>query len=164
MEATLSILLNTQAFDPAHRGVSLLPPGRHLQPTTPAPAATIAAPMSELGHLSTLVTTLLGAANPKTPSHPVSVATVQPTTPPAITPVHLVPSPSDLPRFLLYASSNLGVCNTLEFESPLHCKGYGPDILPWVADSSLTALSITDGDVLRLKEGSRAWWNGPNAK
>jgi hypothetical protein len=52
MEATLNTPPNTQAFDPANRGVSLAAPGtRSIQPTIPSPLAP--PPMSELGHLYT---------------------------------------------------------------------------------------------------------------
>lgn len=78
--------------------------------------------------------------------------------------VLLIPSPSDIPHFLKHASTNLGICNALEFESPLCCKGFGPDILSDIDDSALVALGISEGDVLCFKNGSHRWWNGPNAK
>ena len=52
----------------------------------------------------------------------------------------------------------------MDFESPLHCKGFGPDILSQVPDSSLVGLGLSEGDILHLKNGSQKWWNGPNAK
>ena len=63
-----------------------------------------------------------------------------------------------------YASTNLGVQHASEFESPLGHKGFGPDILSQIPDASLTALGLSDGDALHLKNGSQKWWNGPNVK
>lgn len=161
MEATINIPPNTQAFDPANRGVSLTAPGtRSIQPAIPAPPVPA---MSELGHLSNLVTAIFGAANT-----PLVTPSRTPTVPAAVareTEVALlIPSPSDIPRFLKHASTNLGIRNALEFESPLRRKGFGPDILSDIDDSALVALGISEGDVLRLKNGSRRWWNGPDAK
>jgi hypothetical protein len=65
---------------------------------------------------------------------------------------------------LKHASTTLRVQNALDFESPLCHKGFGPDILPDIADSALVALGISEGDVLHLKNGSHRWWNGPDAK
>jgi hypothetical protein len=76
----------------------------------------------------------------------------------------LIPSPSDIPHFLKHASTVLSVCHALGFGSPLCHKGYSLDILPDVNDSALMALGISAGDVLRLKNGSQQWWNGPDAK
>lgn len=169
-QATLNQLPNLQAFDPANRAASLRPSSRSI-PETPAPTPQ----MSELGHLSTLVTALVSAIKPGlvTPSrqapapsesHPIHATQLVTPSKPSEIAENLIPSPSDLTRFLDYASTNLGVRNAKDFESPLRRKGYGPDILPQVSDSALTALGITEGDVLRLKHGSTAWWNGPNAK
>ena len=125
--------------------------------------------MSDIGHLSTLITTIVGAAANPAPATPVCIAS-QVATPqvtrssPSANDNELVYSPSHIPQFLKHASSKLGVRNALDFESPLRRKGYGPDILPDIADSELVALGISEGDVIRLKNGSRRWWNGPDAK
>jgi hypothetical protein len=162
MEATLNTPPNTQAFDPANRGVSLVASGaRSVQPAIPA--ALGPAPISELGHLSNLVTAIFGAVNTVNPTLVTPSRTVRAATP-EMEGASLVPSPSDIPRFLKHASTDLGVRNALAFESPLRRKGYGPDILPDVDDAALVALGISEGDVLRLKNGSRKWWNGPDAK
>ena len=146
MQATLNAPPNTQAFDPANRGVSLIGPGLTV-PTTPATSMPAAAPMSELGHLSALVTTIFSAVNPAitTPLHVPPIQAVSDTLE-----VPLVPSPSDIPRFLKHASTTLGVRNVLDFESPLRRKGFGPDILPNIADSALVVLGISEGDVLHM--------------
>lgn len=39
-----------------------------------------------------------------------------------------------------------------------------PDILHCVPDSALKDLRLLPGDVIHLKEGVVAWWNGPDAK
>lgn len=174
MEATSSVPPNTDAFDPCKRDVSLLPPGARpaLQPpATPAPTSSVA-PTSDLAHLSQILTIIAGAGAFNTPSHVNSAmlapSSIAPATPEAKrtkdTLETLVPSPSDIPRFLDYASTNLGVQNASEFESPLRRKGFGPDILSQIPDASLTALGLSEGDALRLKNGSQKWWNGPKAK
>jgi hypothetical protein len=120
--------------------------------------------MSELGHLSTLVTAIFSAVNPAlvtlscTPAIPAVPKQIEDQQAP------LIPSPSDIPHFLKHASTVLGVRHALKFESPLHHKGYGPDILPDVDDPALMAVGISAGDVLCLKNGSQKWWNGPDAK
>jgi hypothetical protein len=162
MQATLNSPPNTQAFDPTNRGVSLMGPGRGPLPIQSTPVTPAPLPMSELGHLSTLVTTLFGAANPSFTT-PLRTPVVQQSAD-LDSEAPLVPSPSDVSRFLKHASTTLGVRNALDFESPLRRKGFGPDILPDIADSALVALGISEGDVLRLKNGSRKWWNGPDAK
>ena len=74
MQATLNTPPNTQAFDPANRGVSLVATGHHAQPIQSTPATPAPPPMSKLGHLSTLVTTPF-SANPAftTPLHAPSI-------------------------------------------------------------------------------------------
>ena len=75
-----------------------------------------------------------------------------------------IPSPSHLICYLKHAEAHLGVNNTLLYRSSLENNGIGPDILPDVEDKFLTDLGILPGDVIRLKKGSTAWWNGPDAK
>jgi len=162
MQATLNTPPNTQAFDPANRGVSLVAPGCCAQPIQSIPATPAPPPMSELGHLSTLVTTLFGA-NPAFTT-PLRVPSILVPAQQSDSQAPLIPSPSDISRFLKHASTTLRVCNALDFESPLRHKGFGPDILPDIDSSALVALGISEGDVLRLKNGSRKWWNGPNVK
>jgi hypothetical protein len=50
------------------------------------------------------------------------------------------------------------------YESSLHRKRYGPDILPQVSDKALEEVSIQPSDAIRLKDGAAVWWNGPDAK
>jgi hypothetical protein len=97
------------------------------------------------------------------PSH--TLAQIEPTrlaVPIAKSP--LIPSPSQLSRFLVHAETNLGVKDATLYESPLHRKRYGPDILPRVSDKALEEVGIQPGDVIRLKDGAAVWWNGPDAK
>lgn len=81
--------------------------------------------------------------------------TTKPSSPP------LTHSPSDIRRFLNYAEERLGVEGASNYAIPLQLKRYGPDILPDVALSDLTAadVGIPPGDALRLKRGSSDWWN-----
>jgi len=50
------------------------------------------------------------------------------------------------------------------YESPLRRKSYGPDILHRVSDAALESIGISAGDVIRLKDASVPWYNGPSAK
>jgi hypothetical protein len=166
MEATLNSPPNTQAFDPANHGISLIGSAVSTRQVTSVTSVTNPQ-MSDIGHLSTLIATIFGAAgNPAlaTPIHVASqVASLQ-VAHSSVNDDDIVYSPLHISRFLKHASSKLGVRNALDFESPLCRKGYGPDILPDIADSELVALRISEGDVIRLKNGSRRWWNGPDAK
>lgn len=76
----------------------------------------------------------------------------------------LIPSPSHLTRYLKHAETQLGVRHALTYKTSLELNGIGPDILPDVDDKLLASLGISAGDVIRLKNGSMAWWNGPDAK
>lgn len=73
----------------------------------------------------------------------------------------LVPSPSDVPRFLQYCEDELGIAGAMAYQSPLSRKRYGPDILADVTDEDLSKddVGIPPGDVIRLKRGSVKWWN-----
>lgn len=116
---------------------------------------------SDLGHLATIITALVGRNTvdqpliPSTPKHDRRIAT-------ANSPV--VPTPSKLPRYLDHASKQLRVTAALDFESPMRRNGYGPDILHLLVDEALVELGMTKGDALRLKAGAQDWWKGPTAK
>jgi hypothetical protein len=73
-------------------------------------------------------------------------------------------SPSKLPRFLNYTETHLGITNACMHEQALKQMGYGPDILHLIDDSTLKDIGISLGDVIRLKQNSLQWWNGPNVK
>ncbi|KIK11636.1 hypothetical protein PISMIDRAFT_68209, partial [Pisolithus microcarpus 441] len=75
-----------------------------------------------------------------------------------------IPSPTQLARYLEYAETNLGVRYASSYKAALELHGIGPDILPDVDDKLLADLGISAGDVIRLKKGSTAWWNGPDVK
>jgi hypothetical protein len=74
------------------------------------------------------------------------------------------PSPSKLLRFLHHAESHLGVANATDYEAALQDKGYRPDIMHLVKDEVLMEVGLSHGDAIRVKAGSIAWWNGPDAK
>ncbi|KAI6046204.1 hypothetical protein EDC04DRAFT_2598390 [Pisolithus marmoratus] len=75
-----------------------------------------------------------------------------------------VPSPSQLACFLQYAETSLGVHYALSYKSALALHGIGLDILQDVDNKFLSDLGISAGNVIHLKKGSTAWWNGPDAK
>jgi len=113
-----------------------------------------------LGSLAALVKNIGDIINPsRTPAH---TDPTHLTAPVARSPI--CPSPSQLTRFLIHAESNLGVKDATLYKSPLHCKQYGPNILPQVLDKALEEVGIQPSDVICLKEGAAIWWNGPDAK
>jgi hypothetical protein len=113
-----------------------------------------------LGGLAVLVKNIGDIMNPgRTAAHTDPTCL---TVPVARSPIR--PSPSQLTRFLIHAETNLGVRDATLYESPLHRKRYGPDILPRVSDKALEEVGIQPGDVIRLKDGAAVWWNGPDAK
>ena len=158
-----------QAFDQANHGISLIGSAVSTHQTSASITPVTTPQMSDIGHSSTLITTIFGAAkNPAntTPVHlPSQITSPQvPHLSPSLNDNNLVYSPSHIPWFLKHASSKLSVCNALDFKSPLWRKGYGPDILPDIVDSELVALRISEGDVMHLKNGGCRWWNSPDAK
>ncbi|KAI6021285.1 hypothetical protein EDC04DRAFT_2523670, partial [Pisolithus marmoratus] len=75
-----------------------------------------------------------------------------------------IPSPSQLAHFHQYAKTSLRVHYALSYKSALELHGIGLDILQDEDNKFLSNLGISAGDVICLKKGSAAWWNGPNAK
>jgi hypothetical protein len=73
-------------------------------------------------------------------------------------------TPTQLTRFLRDCEDNFGIPNATTYESPLRWKSYGPDILHRVSDTALAGIGIPTGDVIRLKDASGPWYNGPSAK
>lgn len=167
-QATLHVPPNIDSFNPANKASTIH--AKRLQqppPSSPTPAVDINSLASILliqaitksglfpSTTSPGVTTLAGQSTPtpQTPSR-------QRTTPTS----ELIPSPSHLTRYLKYAETHLGVRHALTYKSSLELNSIGPDILPDVDDKLLASLGISAGDVIRLKNGSTAWWNGPEAK
>ncbi|KAJ7889684.1 hypothetical protein B0H13DRAFT_2532181, partial [Mycena leptocephala] len=136
-------------FDPANRQVALHPTRIAAGANRPAG---IGPPqgLSDIGHLATILTAVIGHGgqgipNPKRIGSPV------------------LPTPSKLPRFLQYASTDLGIASAPIFESAMRRNGFGPDILHLLEDRDLTELGMKKGDVIRLKAGAPSW-NGPDAR
>lgn len=102
------------------------------------------------------------------PTAPQISATTGPQTPPraqeAVASSPPIPSPTQLACYLQYAETSLGVHYALSYKPALEMHGIGPDILPEVEDKFLSDLGILAGDTIRLKKGSIAWWNRPDAK
>ncbi|KAJ7606532.1 hypothetical protein FB45DRAFT_1068431 [Roridomyces roridus] len=146
-------------FNTAHRKTAL-------HPSRIAAGVNQPAPTSDLGHLASILTTVLGHAGlaPK-PAPAVEVPATPARTAHHASPASpALPTPSKLPRFLEYASRELGVPNARQFEFAMNENGYGPDILHRLEDRDLTDLGMTKGDAMRLKAGAAAWWEGPHAK
>ncbi|KAJ7201418.1 hypothetical protein GGX14DRAFT_371289 [Mycena pura] len=151
------------AFDPVNRQKSLR--NRRSEPTdldSPTPSSG-----SDLGHLATIVTTLIGSRGLSTPSRSSpsldSTSSIsnslptRPSTPPIYT-------PSKLRTFLIHAEEKLNVRNALSYETALDNEGFGPDILHLVENAELKTLGIPSRDIIRLKRGAQQWWTGPEPK
>ncbi|KAJ7502229.1 hypothetical protein B0H11DRAFT_1663061, partial [Mycena galericulata] len=140
-------------FNPANRQVALHP--SRIAAGVNQPQGT-----SDLGHLASILTAVMGPRNsaiqPFPPSTPKRKERQEPSS-------LVVLTPSKLPRYLEHAANNLGVTSALDFESPMRRNGYGPDILHLVGDKDLMDLGLTKGDSIRLKEGAKSWWNRPDA-
>jgi hypothetical protein len=113
-----------------------------------------------LGGLAALVKNIGDIANPN--RIPTTPAQANLAVPVARSP--LLPSPSQLTRFLVHAETNLGVQDATLYELPLRNKRYGPDILHRVSEKALEEVGIHPGDVICLQDGAVVWWNGPDAK
>jgi len=151
-EASIHAPPVSEAFDPVKRRAALHP--SRIASTSAQPASTT----SELGHLSAIVSNILGLHQDRSAA---------PTTPPKKAPdppSPAKPTPTKLARFLRYAQDNLGVNNATLYEIPLRQKGYGPDILHLVPDESLAETGLPHGDVIRLKAGCAAWFTSADAK
>ncbi|KAJ8519665.1 hypothetical protein ONZ45_g3387 [Pleurotus djamor] len=169
-KATIKAYPNLPLFDIANRQIALTP-GRPPTLSTPAkPSASAPPPTSDIGHLATILTTLLPSIqHPSTPSrtsisHSPAPETQEsdPDHPPDLSP--LQNTPSKLRRFLKHAETKLGVPKALEYEFALDRDKYGPDILDTVPDNDLVSIGIPRGDVIRLKRGSTAWWKSGEAR
>ncbi|KAJ7692826.1 hypothetical protein B0H16DRAFT_1398800 [Mycena metata] len=145
-------------FNPANRQIALHPARISAGVNMPqAPAAGL----SDIAHLAGILTTLVG---------PLGARTINQQPPPPQTPPKqiqdsvAIPTPSKLPRFLEYASKNLGIPSAPTLESPMRRNAFGPDILHLIDDEELINMGIRKGDAIRLKAGAQSWWNGPEAR
>src|SRR5713101_3945394 len=108
MQATLNSPPNTQAFDPANCGISLIGSAVSTRQAS-APVTSVTTPqMSDIGHLSTLITTIFSAMGIPALVTPVriapQVASPQVTHPSMNDDDNLIYSPSHIPQFLKHAS------------------------------------------------------------
>jgi hypothetical protein len=146
-------------FDPAKRQAVLNP----MHQTVASPATLVTGGLSEITSFLTSIMKLVGVgATPgitSTPATPLNQATF-----PSLDVSPAKHTPSKLSQFLKHAEEKLGVCNATFYEGQLQREGFGPDILHRLGDEKLTALGLSLGDAMQLKEGSSAWWHGPDAK
>jgi hypothetical protein len=154
-------------FDPAKRVAVLNPVGRALvKSTLPQTPSTTTQQPNTIEALASLIKDINSIVNhtPRTPTHRAIARdhVITSSSPTVASPI--VPSPSQLTRFLAHAESKLGVQGASLYESPLRRQRFGPDILHRVPDMALTEIGIHPSDVIRLKDGAVAWWQGPDAK
>lgn len=154
MKATVLEPPNTQAFDQAFRGAPRNRGTSGKTVDTPSPTK-----VSDLAAFAQIFSSFAHVVRPA--AEPVTPRNVPATPPKAHASPPEVISPSDIRRYLRYAEEHLGVENATSYEFPLKMKRYGPDILPHVQTSDLTAVDvgIPHGDALRLQRGSSDWWN-----
>lgn len=159
---SISVPPNTLAFDPTKRAAVLNPEGRvQAQPAVAQISVTAPSQPDSLSAIASIFKDIRGLVDraPQTPTHTRSSSITS-----RVSESPTLPTPTQLTRFLTHAEVKLGVLDALSYESPLRHKRYGPDILHRVPDSALEDLGLLPGDVIRLKEGVVAWWNGPDAK
>ena len=122
-------------------------------PTSNGSSSSTSSALDSLGHVASIsltLTSLLGAKN--LPSIP--PPTPSPASPAQNTPMKLV-------WFLQHAQDKLGMPNVLECEGQLSYCRYGPKIIPYVSNASITKCSFAEGDVIHLKRGAKTWWASP---
>ncbi|KIK95411.1 hypothetical protein PAXRUDRAFT_11457 [Paxillus rubicundulus Ve08.2h10] len=176
-QVTLSMPPNIESFNPANNAPILhharRPSVQSVAPASPAvdvnslTSVLLIQVMAQLGLLSLAA----GVVTPKQCTSMHTVPLVSPQAPTwkknhdgATSSPQLIPSPSHLTCFLKYAEEHLGVCHAQLHKSALETNGIGPNILFNVEDKFLADLGISAGDVICLKKGSMAWWNGPDVK
>ncbi|KAI6033484.1 hypothetical protein BKA83DRAFT_4120971 [Pisolithus microcarpus] len=171
-QATIKVPPNIPSFDLANKA-PILHPARKATAHLPSPSVDVNSLTSVLLLQTLTQSGLLTAGQQGTPQGSTVPHTPQkgPATPctPSRNPVAApssppIPSPSQLTRFLQYAETNLGVRYAMSYKSILEMHRIGPDILLDVDDKLLSEFGISAGDAIRLKKGSMAWWNGPDAK
>ncbi|KIM83494.1 hypothetical protein PILCRDRAFT_6924 [Piloderma croceum F 1598] len=159
--ATITHPPNTQSFDPSKRAPSLLSSGATSAPSTPG--NNLAAFASIFSDIRGLVQGVQRAAGPvSTSTTPSSSHTWQNVSTSEQSPT--CPSPSQLTRFLRHCEDDLGIADVAFYESPLHRKLYGPDILHKVNNKALEDIGISPGNIIHLKDAAIPWYNGPSAK
>ncbi|KAF8236720.1 hypothetical protein L208DRAFT_1375972 [Tricholoma matsutake] len=68
-------------------------------------------------------------------------------------------TPSKLLHFLEYAEESLGVRGATAYKETFRNCGYGPDILHLIDSTTLQGISLSEGDVIHLKQNALHWWN-----
>ncbi|KAI5998888.1 hypothetical protein EDC04DRAFT_2909211 [Pisolithus marmoratus] len=138
-QAMISVPPNIPSFDPANKALALHParkaPVHSLLPSVDVNSLTSVLLLQMLTQSSLLTSQLAAVLSSTIPHTSTRCQEATASSPP-------IPSPLQLTRFLQI----------------------GPDILQDVDDKFLSDLGVSAGDVIHLKKGSTAWWNGPDAK
>lgn len=166
-------------FDNVYRQAALHPERKSAAPPTGAHASTTSSASPINADALTLIHNILSYIPRPTSIPSLQISDVQPvataidntphtpphqhtTLPSDSSPVR--PTPTKITCSLKHAEDVLGVENAQRYESQLREKGYGPDVLDAVDNSSLEALGISPGDCIRLKRGAPVWYRSPEAK
>lgn len=119
-------------------------------------------PTSDIGQLSTLITTIVGLVCPgvSVPPTPTSASLIIA----PVTPTHnRISTVALTTRFLIHGRDALGIVLAPTFEVALQRLGYGPDIIDAVPTRDLVKeTGMTPGDALRLKRESPGWCSVEN--
>ena len=91
------------------------------------------------------------ASNPVPPTVPTVASVHKPPPSPSF------PLPTQLKCCLLYAETELGVCDASQYENDLDLQGIGSDVLAEMSDHILSDIGIPVGDIICLKKDSIAW-------
>ena len=163
-QATLTTPPNIPSFDVANKAHFLYPtwkaqppPALTLMPSVDVNSITSILLFQMLTNSGLLQSTSSSPAAKAPPPIPSAAPAPAPPSPP-------LPSPMQPNCFLLYAETDLRVCNASQYDNALGLQGIGPDVLADMSDHILSKVGIPVSDIIHLKKGSVAWWNSLHAK
>ncbi|KAI6041786.1 hypothetical protein EDC04DRAFT_2892670 [Pisolithus marmoratus] len=158
-EAMLHSPPNLESFNMANKAMYLHPMCKVQALAQPPPPTTPPLDVNALTSVLLLqMLTKSGLLPSSVPATPSGQSILSPVTPPQANAEHslslpLIPSPTQLSRFLHFAEVNLGVCNATKYKVDLDLQGISPDILTEVDDKVLSDAGISVGSIICLKRG-----------
>lgn len=146
---------NSRPFDPRMQ--------RHSSLLLNTPAS-VPATGSDLVQMTQFLTAVAGLVRPE--------VSAVPSTPPRSASCSgtgaLVPSPSDLSRFLTYTAEHpeFALPDAQQYEACLKQEGFAPDVILALSREDLTnsPVKLSKGNAIRLKRACEAWLDAPDGK